>query len=55
MTAYIREAYERKIGDRVIFVTNLNQKFSADEKRKVKLQIEEKLYDVFSKYMSLKP
>lgn len=54
MTTYIRETYERKIGNKVIAITNLTPDFSADEKREVKLQIEAKLYDVFCKYMSLK-
>ena len=55
MTTYIRETYERKIGAAVISVTNLTPRFSVDEKREVKLQIEAKLYDVFYKYMSCKP
>lgn len=54
MTTYIRETYERKIGNKVFTITNLTPDFSADEKREVKLQIEAKLYDVFCKYMSLK-
>ena len=55
MTTYIRETYERKIGNKVITITNLTPDFSAHEKREVKLQIGAKLYDVFYKYMSCKP
>ena len=54
MTTYMRETYERKIGNKVMTITNLTPDFSVDEKREVKLQIEAKLYDVFCKYMSLK-
>ena len=54
MPTYIRETNERKIGKKVITITNLTPDFSVDEKREVKLQIVAKLYDVFCKYMSLK-
>ena len=54
MTAYIKETREEKIGNRTITITNLTPDFSADEKRAVKLQIEQKLYDVFCKYASFK-
>ena len=54
VTAYIKETREEKIGNRTITITNLTPDFSADEKRAVKLQIEQKLYDVFCKYASFK-
>ena len=47
MTSYITQTWERKIGNKVISITDLNPQFSADEKREIKLQIERKLYDVF--------
>lgn len=55
MTSYITQTWERKIGNKVISITDLNPQFSADEKKEIKLQIERKLYDVFSKYVSDKP
>ena len=54
MAAYTSQTLERKIGSGIISVTNLTPEFSAEEKRKVKLQIEAKLYDVFCKYVSCK-
>ena len=54
MAAYTSQTLERKIGSRIISVTNLTPEFSADGKRKVKLQTEAKLYDVFCKYVSCK-
>ena len=46
MTSYITQTWERKIGNKVISITDLNPQFSADEKRAIKL------HDVFSKYVS---
>lgn len=54
MTTYMTETWKRKIGSRVITITNLTPEFSVDEKQAVKLQIEQKLYDVFCKYVSCK-
>lgn len=55
MTTYVTETWERKIGNKIVPVTNLTPQFSVDEKQAVKLQIERKLYDVFCKYMSCRP
>ena len=55
MVNYVAESWEQKIGNKIVLITNLTPQFSVDEKRKVKLQIEAKLYDVFYKYMSCKP
>ena len=55
MINYVAQTWEQKIGNKMLSLTNLTPQFSADEKREVKLQIEAKLYDVFCKYMSLKP
>ena len=54
MVNYVAQSWKQKIGNKIVSITNLTPGFSVDEKRKVKLQIEAKLYDVFCKYMSLK-
>ncbi len=52
MIAYIVKSWKKSIGDRVITITNLTPDLFAEEKQKYKREIEQKLYDVFHKYIS---
>ena len=51
LTNYTTKTVQQKIGGQMINITNLTPEFSANEKRELKQKIEEKLYDVFSKYI----
>ncbi len=51
MTNYITESYQVNLIDRIITITNLTPKLSAKEKQDVKTRIEQKLYEVFCKYV----
>ena len=51
LTNYTTKTVQQKIGGQIINITNLTPEFSANEKRELKQKIEEKLYDVFSKYI----
>ncbi len=51
MTNYTTKTVQQKIGGQMINITNLTPEFSANEKRELKQKIEEKLYDIFSKYI----
>ena len=51
LTNYTTKTVQQKIGGQIINITNLTPEFSANEKRELKKKIEEKLYDVFSKYI----
>lgn len=52
MINYIANSYKVKIGNTYVNVTNLTPIFSAKENKSIKIQIEQKLYEVFCKYAS---
>lgn len=52
MVTYITEINKRNIFGRVLTVVNLTPNFSDSEKNSVKKVVEEKLYEVFRKYVS---
>lgn len=51
-TAYVTEAHERRYLDRTILIENITPAYRWEEREKVKKAIEERLYDVFCKYVS---
>lgn len=54
MTTYVIQTNERKVAGNIISVVCLTPEFSIDKKKETKLDIEHRLYDVFSKYLSAK-
>ena len=54
MTMYLTETYEKKLKSQVISISNLTPDFREDEKITVKKNIEQKLYEVFCKYVSVR-
>ena len=53
MTTYITEAHEKRIHGQVISVVNLTPSFREEQKSAVKKAIEQQLYEIFCKYVSV--
>ena len=53
-TAYCTEAHERCYHSRTILVENATPVYRREEREAVKKAIEERLYDIFCKYVSSK-
>ncbi len=51
-TAYCTEAHERCYQDRTILIENATPIYRWEEREAVKKSIEERLYDIFSQYVS---
>lgn len=51
-TAYYTEAHERRYHSRTILVENATPVYRREEREAVKKAIEERLYDIFCKYVS---
>jgi len=51
-TAYSTEAHERCYHNRTILVENATPVYRWEERKAVKKAIEERLYDIFCKYVS---
>ena len=51
-TAYHAEAHEQRYQDRSILVENATPVYRWEEREAVKKEIEERLYDIFCKYVS---
>ena len=53
MTTYITETHEKRINGQVISVVNLTPSFREEQKSTVNKAIEQRLYEIFCKYISV--
>ena len=53
-TTYRTEAHERRAGDVTLTISNITPVYRRDEKAAVKKKIEQQLYEIFCKYVSVK-
>ena len=53
-TTYRTESYEKHVGDVILTITNHTPVYHRDEKATVKKKIEQQLYEIFCKYVSVK-
>lgn len=51
MTTYHAEACERCVRGRTITIVNLTPEFRRDERNAAKISIEQRLYEIFCKYV----
>ena len=54
MPTYLEQSHQQNINGKFLTITNITPELSIEEEREVRTEIEQKLYDVFSKYMSQK-
>ena len=54
MPTYLEQSHQQNINGKFLTITNITPNLSIQEEREVRTEIEQKLYDVFSKYMSHK-
>ena len=54
MPTYLEQSYQQNINGKFLTITNITPKLSMQKEREVRTEIEQKLYDVFAKYMSHK-
>lgn len=54
-TRYVSEIHERVCCGKIFTIENVKPKFSLEEEKNIKTDVESQLYDVFIKYFPQKP